>query len=100
MGIGGGFKRREASGCWPNEARRSKGILRTSSIRGLDRLYVRGRENVHKKLLLHAAACNLALLLRRLHGSGKPKAASDRKIEVIFALLRFMDVLAANSIRP
>src|SRR5437879_3689637 len=31
---------------------------------GLDRLYVRGKENVHKKFLIQAAACNLALLMR------------------------------------
>ena len=45
---------------------------------GLDRLYVRGKENVHKKLLIQAAACNLALLMRSVYGSGKPKAAHDR----------------------
>src|SRR5215472_16760176 len=28
---------------------------------GLDRLYVRGLGNVHKKLLIQAAACNVAL---------------------------------------
>src|ERR1043166_4746257 len=33
---------------------------------GMERLYVRGRHNVHKKLLLQAAACNLALLMRAL----------------------------------
>lgn len=31
---------------------------------GMDRLWVRGRDNVHKKLLIQAAACNLALMLR------------------------------------
>src|SRR4051812_47058631 len=31
---------------------------------GMDRLYLRGRENVHKKMLIQPAACNLALLLR------------------------------------
>ena len=31
---------------------------------GLDRLYVRGLDNVHKKFLIQAAACNLALLMR------------------------------------
>ena len=31
---------------------------------GMGRLYVRGNGNVHKKLLIQAAACNLALLLR------------------------------------
>jgi transposase len=53
---------------------------------GLDRLYVRGRENVHKKFLLQAAACNLALLLRSRYGAGKPKAAHDWAMEAIFAI--------------
>jgi transposase len=55
---------------------------------GMDRLYLRGRENVHKKLLIQAAACNLALLLRSLHGAGKPRAAHDLKSAAILALLR------------
>ena len=45
---------------------------------GLDRLYVRGLDNVHKKFLIQAAACNLALLMRLTYGSGKPRAAHDR----------------------
>jgi hypothetical protein len=54
---------------------------------GLDRLYVRGLENVHKKFLMQAAACNLALLLRSRYGSGKPRAAHDRAAEVILMIL-------------
>jgi transposase len=54
---------------------------------GLDRLYVRGIKNVHKKFLIQAAACNLALLMRSLYGSGKPKAAYDRAVAAIFAIL-------------
>ena len=54
---------------------------------GMDRLWVRGRQNVHKKLLIQAAACNLALLMRLRHGSGKPKAAHDRLAGLIFAFL-------------
>jgi transposase len=54
---------------------------------GLDRLYVRGIENVHKKFLLQAAACNLALLMRSLYGSGKPRAAHDRAVEAMVAIL-------------
>jgi transposase len=57
---------------------------------GMDRLYLRGRENVHKRLLVQAAACNLALLLRSLFGAGKPRAAHDLKPEGIFALLCFV----------
>jgi transposase len=62
---------------------------------GMDRLYVRGRENVHKKLLLQAAACNLALLLRSLYGAGKPRAAHDRRIRRISTILRFMSQLSS-----
>jgi transposase len=54
---------------------------------GLDRLYVRGIENVHKKFLIQAAACNLALLLRFMHGTGKPRAAHDGAIEAILTIL-------------
>jgi transposase len=57
---------------------------------GLDRLYVRGTENVHKKFLIQAAACNLALLMRSLYGSGKPRAAHDLGAAAIFAILAFL----------
>jgi len=48
---------------------------------------VRGLDNVHKKFLIQAAACNLALLMRLRFGSGKPRAAHDRAVEVILMIL-------------
>ena len=60
---------------------------------GMDRLYVRGIENVHKKLLVQAAACNLALLMRSMYGAGKPRAAHDQSVEAIFAILALIRVL-------
>jgi transposase len=60
---------------------------------GMDRLYVRGLDNVHKKLLVQAAACNLALLMRSIYGAGKPRAAHDQSVEAIFAILALMRVL-------
>src|SRR5450432_4149120 len=54
---------------------------------GMDRLYVRGLDNVHKKLLVQAAACNLALLMRSMYGAGKPRAAQDQAVEAVFAIL-------------
>ena len=57
---------------------------------GMDRLWVRGRENVHKKLLIQAAACNLALLMRSIYGVGKPKAAHDQLRRAVFAILAFI----------
>jgi len=63
---------------------------------GLGRLYVRGIENVHKKFLIQAAACNLALLMRSRYGSGKPRAAHDGAIEailMIFAVIKAVEDL-------
>jgi transposase len=60
---------------------------------GMDRLYVRGIRNVHKKLLIQAAACNLALLMRSLYGTGKPRAAHDQLAEAIFAILAFLNAI-------
>jgi transposase len=60
---------------------------------GLDRLYVRGTENVHKKFLIQAAACNLALLMRSIYGSGKPRSAHDRVMEAILAFLALIKVV-------
>lgn len=57
---------------------------------GLDRLWVRGLENVHKKFLIQAAACNFALLLRSTYGSGKPRAAHDKAAEVILMIWAVM----------
>jgi transposase len=64
---------------------------------GMDRLYVRGAENVHKKLLIQAAACNLALLMRSLFGAGKPRAAHDLAVEVILAILTFIEAVEGPS---
>ena len=66
---------------------------------GLDRLWVRGIENVHKKLLIQAAACNLALLMRSLYGAGKPKAAHDRMSKAVLAILAFISAIE-ESWRP
>ena len=60
---------------------------------GMDRLYLRGREHVHKRVLVQAAACNLALLLRALYGVGKPRAAHDLSSTGISVFLRLLSAL-------
>ena len=62
---------------------------------GMDRLYVRGIGNVHKKLLIQAAACNLALLMRLLYGAGKPRAAHDLAVEAIFTILALLQAISS-----
>ena len=41
---------------------------------GMRRVWVRGHENVRKRVLLQAAACNIGLLLRSQTGIGTPRS--------------------------
>jgi len=45
---------------------------------GMRRIWLRGRDNVHKRYLLHVAGHNLGLLMRLLIGAGAPKEAIAR----------------------
>lgn len=45
---------------------------------GMRRTWLRGRENVHKRYLIHVAGYNLGLLMRQLIGAGTPKEAAAR----------------------
>ena len=64
------------------------------------RLYVRGKTNVQKKLLLQAAACNLALLLRTMLGAGTPRGFTDRLFVFLLALLRAVEAEATLGKAP
>ncbi|MDQ2801457.1 MAG: transposase [Pseudomonadota bacterium] len=41
---------------------------------GMRRAWLRGRENVHKRYLIHVAGYNLGLIMRLLTGAGTPRA--------------------------
>jgi transposase len=45
-------------------------MYRTGGIR---RLYLRGRHNIAKRLVVHGAAFNLSLVMRKRYGVGKPR---------------------------
>jgi transposase len=59
------------------------------------RLHVRGRGNVAKRVLLQAAAFNLALILRSITKAGTPKGLADLKRKIVLALLRVLAALWA-----
>ena len=59
----------------------------------LRRVHVRGRGNVTKRVLLQAAAFNLALILRSITKAGTPRGLADRKAKLFFALWRMLDAL-------
>ena len=45
---------------------------------GMRRVYLRGHQNILKRILLHAAALNLGLLMRTLFGVGTPRTLQGR----------------------
>ena len=40
---------------------------------GMRRVHLKGRDNILKRLLVHAGGFNLALMMRKLFGIGKPR---------------------------
>ena len=48
---------------------------------GMRRLHLRGRDNILKRLLVHAAAFNISLILRKQLGMGKPRQFQGRPRE-------------------
>src|SRR5215213_4086917 len=53
---------------------------------GMRRTWLRGRENVRKRYLIHVAGHNLGLMMHLLIGAGTPKEAAARSQSVLFVL--------------
>ena len=56
---------------------------------GMRRVYLRGRENILKRLLIHVGAFNLGLLLRSLVGAGTPRELRNGLSRLISGLISF-----------
>jgi transposase len=54
---------------------------------GMRRVHLRGKDNIAKRALIHAAAFNLSLILRQVIGVGTARRAADLAAEVCFVLL-------------
>ena len=53
---------------------------------GMRRTWLRGRENVHKRYLVHIAGYNLGVLMRALFGAGTPKETAAIKAAFLFVI--------------
>ncbi|NJO55687.1 MAG: transposase [Rhodospirillales bacterium] len=53
---------------------------------GMRRTWLRGRENVHKRYLIHVAGYNLGILMRALFGTGTPKEMAVLKTGTMFVV--------------
>ena len=76
---------RLGSGVGKQAMRRRAEIVERSFAHNLDRggmrrTWLRGRENVHKRYLVHVAGHNLGILMRLLIGAGTPREAAARGI--------------------
>ena len=60
---------------------------------GMRHLYLRGRQNILKRLLVHVAGCNLGLLMRKMFKMGTPRGLQGTApafIATVIGLLRFL----------
>ena len=53
---------------------------------GMRRAWLRGRENVHKRYLIHVAGFNLGILMRALFGQGTPREAASARSALLFVV--------------
>jgi transposase len=63
---------------------------------GMRRVYLRGRENVWKRLPIHLGGFNLSLVMRQLLGKGTPRGWQGLSAEAVLGCLRFWMALLAR----
>jgi hypothetical protein len=51
---------------------------------GMRRAWLRGRQNVHKRYLIHVAGFNLGILMRAMFGQGTPRQAASARSALLF----------------
>jgi transposase len=94
--------RRRARGEYGKSLLRRRGELIERSFAhcyetgGLRRCYLRGRENILKRQLIHVGAFNLSLILRKLLGAGTPRELRNRAGRVFWQPLRLLTGLTTT----
>ena len=63
----------------------------------LRRVYLRGRENVLKRQLIHVGAFNLSLIFRQTLGAGTPRELRNRQSRLIIVIFWFRSTPEMNS---
>jgi hypothetical protein len=105
------FKRAEQAAVYRNRrrrrGRRSKALYRKRAELversfehvlddgGMRRVHLRGRENIAKRYLIHTAAFNLGLIMRKLTGFGTPRGWADARRAAARRLCALWDGLVA-----
>src|SRR5206468_11304672 len=63
---------------------------------GMRRVHLRGRENILNRLVVHAGAANLGLLMPKMFGAGTPKGLQGRIAGAFSAVIRVKGALRAT----
>jgi transposase len=63
---------------------------------GMRRVHLRGRNNIHKRLVVHAGAANLGLLMRKIFGVGTPKGLQGRLRDAFLRVTGLLQVLRTH----
>ena len=66
---------------------------------GMRRLYLRGRQNVAKRVLIHAAGFNVGLMMRLRYGLRKPRSLTAKAVKAA-AALRALVFALVECLRP
>ena len=84
--------RRRVNGAYGKHLLRKRGELIERSFAhcydtgGMRRTYLRGHQNILKRLLIHVGAFNLSLIFRVLLGSGTPRELRNRPFSLVTVL--------------
>lgn len=92
IAIAGAFVARAANACLRQRGERLKRpcahLYETGRMR---RVHLRSHDNILKRLLIHAGALNLGLLMRQLFGIGTPRSLQGRAVALLHALGRLFN---------
>ena len=60
------------------------------------RVWLRGKTNVAKRVLIQVAAFNLSVILRAILGAGKPRELGGRDVDLLRLILSLLGKLTAE----
>ncbi len=60
---------------------------------GMRRVHLQGQKNILKRLLIHGAAFNLSLILRKMVGVGKPRRLQGLSLHLVMVVARIFSCL-------
>jgi hypothetical protein len=61
-------------------------------------VHLRCHPNILKRLLVHVAAFNLGVVMRRIFGKGTPRGLQAYRVDLLLAFLRLRELAAGSEV--